>query len=119
MIFVCYFQKKHILELLANTSARNILLVSNAIPISFGYICILHCQFDKFGLLFFWGKLNTNLQLNINMKVNSNLSHVSSSHKGSVVIPLEFPSRIIWSTHWFYKLEKFQEQFIFSRVGYR
>ena len=34
--------------------------------------------------------------LNTNMKVNSNLSqHVSSSHEGSVAIPLEFPSRII------------------------
>ena len=54
------------------------------------YICIYHCQFDKVDLL------NTNLQLNTNMKVNSNLSqHVSSSHEGSVAIPLEFPSRVI------------------------
>ena len=54
------------------------------------YICIYYCQFDKVDLL------NTNPQLNTNMKVNSNLSqHVSSSHEGSVAIPLEFPSRII------------------------
>ena len=53
------------------------------------YLHIL-CQFDKVDLL------NTNPQLNTNMKVNSNLSqHVSSSHEGSVAIPLEFPSRII------------------------
>ena len=41
------------------------------------------------------------------MKVNSNLwQHVSSFHEGSVANPLEFSSRIIWSTHWFYKLGK-------------
>ena len=62
------------------------------------YICIYYCQFDKVDLL------NTNLQLSTNMKVNSNLSqHVSSFLEGSVAITLEFPSRIIWSTHWFYK----------------
>ena len=54
------------------------------------------------------------------MKVNSNLSqHVSSSHEGSVVIPLEFPQELfdlhIGSTN----QESVQKQFIFLRMGYK
>ena len=38
------------------------------------------------------------------MKVNSNLwQNVSSFHERSVAIPLEFPSRMTWSTPWSYK----------------
>ena len=69
-------------------------------------------------ICFFLGKLNTNLQLNTNMKVNSNLwQHVSSFHEGSVAIPLEFPSRIIWSTHWFYKPGKCPRTIYFLTRG--
>ena len=80
------------------------------------YICIYHCRFDKIDL--FDGKLNTNLQLNTNMKVNSNLwQHVSSFLEGSVAITLEFPSRIIWSTHWFYKLGNYPRTIYFLARG--
>ena len=62
--------------------------------------------------------LNTNLQLNTNMKVNSNLwQHVSSFHERSAAIPLEFPLRITWSTHWFYKLGKYPRTIILLTRG--
>ena len=96
MIFVCYFQKRHILELLAkNTSAKKYTLGikcnTNIILAIYEYFIVGLTK-----LICFYGKLKTNLQLNTNMKVNSNLwQHVSSFHEGSVAIHLEFPSRII------------------------
>ena len=52
------------------------------------------------------------------MYMNSNVSqHVSSSYEGIVAISLEFPSRIILSTHWFYKPGKYSKTIYFLVRG--
>ena len=129
MIFVCYFQKKVYLRITSKHQCQKYTLsIKCNINIIWLYIyiyiymcvcvcvCIYHCRFDKVDL--FYGKLNTNLQLNTNMKVDSNLlQHVSSSREGSVAIPQEFPSRIIQSTHWFYKPRKCPRTIYFLARG--